>query len=343
MRAVGFEAHGGPEVLKVMELPNPTPGPGEVVVRVLATSLNRIDAIVRRGYPGIPVKLPHVLGADIVGVIERIGPDTDLGDFGVGDLVLVHNVWGCGTCRFCRVGLEDHCPSWTMPGFHVWGGYGELVRVPVRALVHPPKTFGVNELAALPLAYGVSWKALRVSNVNPGDWVLVLSGSGSIGTALTMLAKALGARVIAVSSRGDVLRRLGADVVVGYGRDELLSVVHERTEYGVDVAMDALGWTLPMAMDAVRPGGAVVTFGVLGSDPTFTIDIKRFYLRHTRLIGIHNSAKSYLVELLNFMSTKGLKPYISGIYSIRDAPKLHSIMESRGVVGKVVMIHDWED
>jgi NADPH:quinone reductase-like Zn-dependent oxidoreductase len=92
VRAVGFEAHGDPEVLKVMELPNPTPGPGEVVVRVLATSLNRIDAIVRRGYPGIPVKLPHVLGADIVGVIERIGPDTDLGDFSVGDLVLVNNV-----------------------------------------------------------------------------------------------------------------------------------------------------------------------------------------------------------------------------------------------------------
>lgn len=111
------------------------PGPGEVVVRVLATSLNRIDAIVRRGgYPGIPVKLPHVPGADIVGYIESARPGTDLGgEFRVGDLVLVSNVWGgCGSCRFCRAGMEDHCPSWTMPGFHVWGGgYGELVRVPV--------------------------------------------------------------------------------------------------------------------------------------------------------------------------------------------------------------------
>lgn len=102
--------------------------------------MNRIGTIVRRGgYPGIPVRLPpHVPGADIIGYIESAGPGTDLSDYGgVGDLVLVSNVWGgCGSCRFCRAGMEDHCPSWTMPGFHVWGGgYGELVRVPARALL----------------------------------------------------------------------------------------------------------------------------------------------------------------------------------------------------------------
>ncbi|WP_243671644.1 alcohol dehydrogenase catalytic domain-containing protein [Vulcanisaeta sp. JCM 16161] len=210
MWAVGFEKHGDPGVLKVMELPDPRPGPREVIIRVLATSLNRIDTIVRRGYPGIPVKLPHVPGADIVGYIESVGPDTDLGEFRVGDLVLVSNVWGCGSCRFCRVGMEDHCQSWTMPGFHVWGGYGELVRVPVRALVRAPKEMTINELAVLPLAYGVSWKALRVANVGSGDWVLVLGGSGGVGTALTILAKALGARVIAVTTRPSLLKSLGA-------------------------------------------------------------------------------------------------------------------------------------
>ncbi|WP_054850382.1 alcohol dehydrogenase catalytic domain-containing protein [Vulcanisaeta sp. JCM 14467] len=171
MRAVGFERHGDPSVLRVMELPDPRPGPGEVVVRVLATSLNRIDTIVRRGYPGIPVKLPHVPGADIVGYIESAGPGTDLGEFRVGDLVLVSNVWGCGSCRFCRAGLEDYCPGWTMPGFQVWGGYGELVRAPVRALVKAP--------VALAL---MSWRCYPWRIASPGrrlKWLTLVQATGS--------------------------------------------------------------------------------------------------------------------------------------------------------------------
>ncbi|ADY01050.1 alcohol dehydrogenase [Vulcanisaeta moutnovskia 768-28] len=342
MRAVGFDRHGDPSVLKVMELPDPKPEPGEVVIRVLATSLNRIDTIVRRGYPGIPVRLPHVPGADIVGYIESIGPNTDLGEFRIGDLVLVSNVWGCGSCRFCKVGMEDHCPSWTMPGFHVWGGYGELVRVPVRALIKAPKGFSINEMAVLPLAYGVSWKALRTANVGPGDWVLILSGSGGIGTALTILAKALSARVIAVTSRPNVLRSLGADVVVGYDKDELMKVISEKTEYGVDTAIDTIGDTLPMALDAIRPGGTVITFGILGKSPAVQIDIRRFYLRHAQLIGIHNAAKSYLREIIDFMVSKGVRSFISRVATVKETPALHELMESRGVVGKVVMIHEWD-
>lgn len=341
VRAVGFEVHGGPEVLKTMELPNPKPGPGEAVIRVLATSLNRIDTIVRRGYPGIPSPLPHVPGADVAGVIEGFGPGTNPGDFRVGDLVLVNNVWGCGECEFCRAGLEDHCVSWVMPGLHVWGGYGELVKAPISALVHAPKQFTVNELAALPLAYGVSWKALRAAGVAGGDWVLIIGGSGGVGTALVVLAKALGARVIAVSNRGDVLKRLGADVAVGYDRDEILRVVRERAGHGVAAAIDAIGGTLPVAIDAVRPGGVVVTFGVLSPTATIAVDIRRFYLRHARLIGIHNSSRADLINLLNFMAHKGIRPFIAGVYDIRDAPRLHALMEGRGIVGKAVMVHDW--
>lgn len=339
---MGFDRHGDPNVLRVMEFPDPRPSPGEVVVRVLATSLNRIDAIVRRGYPGIPVKFPHVPGADIVGYVESAGPGTDLGDFRIGDLVLVSNVWGCGSCRFCRAGMEDHCPSWTMPGFHVWGGYGELVRVPVKALVKAPRELSINELAVLPLAYSVSWKALRVANVGPGDWVLVLGGSGGIGTALTILTKALGARVIAVTTRPSLLKSLGADVVVGYDREELMRLVNENTDGGVDVAIDSIGDTLPMALEAIRPGGTVVAFGVLGKSPIVQVDIRRFYLRHTRLIGIHNASKAYLREVIDFMVSKGIKPFISRVATVKEAPTLHELMESRGVVGKVVMRHEWD-
>lgn len=329
-------------MLRVMELPDPRPGPGEVVVRVLATSLNRIDTIVRRGYPGIAIRLPHVPGADVVGYIESIGPGTDPGEFRVGDLVLVSNVWGCGSCRFCRAGLEDHCPSWTMPGFQVWGGYGELVKAPVRALVKAPRGFSINELAVLPLAYSVSWKALKIANVGPGDWVLILGGSGGIGTALTILAKALGARVIAVTSRPSLLKSLNADVVVGYDREELMRVVNEHTEYGVDAAIDAIGDTVPMALDAIRPGGVVVAFGVLGKSSIVQVDIRRFYLRHARLVGIHNATRAYLREVVDFMAGKGVRPFISRVATVRDAPALHELMEGRGVVGKVVMTHEWD-
>ncbi|WP_069807343.1 alcohol dehydrogenase catalytic domain-containing protein [Vulcanisaeta thermophila] len=343
MRAIAFERHGGPEVLKPMVLRDPTPSNDEALIRVLATSLNRIDAIIRRGYPGIPIKLPHVPGADIVGIIERFGDGSSShGEFRVGDMVLVNNVWGCGHCDYCRAGAEDHCIEWRMPGFHEWGGYGELVRVPIRALVKPPGNFSVNELAALPLAYGVSWKALRMAQVSENQWVVVIGGSGSIGTALVILAKALGARVIAVSKRGgDVLKSLGADYVVGYEVNEIMGIINERTCCGADVVIDALGYTLPMATQLIKPGGVVVTFGILGDQPNVQLNVRGFYLRHTRMLGMHNSAIKWLRELLDFMSSRGLRPYISKVVSITEVPEMHRLMEGRGIIGKVVMVHEW--
>ncbi|WP_054842584.1 zinc-binding alcohol dehydrogenase family protein [Vulcanisaeta distributa] len=159
----------------------------------------------------------------------------------------------------------------------------------------------------------------------------MLGGSGGIGTALTILAKALGARVIAVTTRPSLLKSLGADVVIGYDKEELMKVINENTDGGVDAAIDSIGDTLPMALDTIRPGGTVVTFGVLGKSSTVQIDIRRFYLRHTRLIGIHNASKSYLKEVINFMVNKGVRPFISKVTSIKDAPPaLHELMESRG-------------
>ncbi|MGC9154000.1 MAG: alcohol dehydrogenase catalytic domain-containing protein, partial [Vulcanisaeta sp.] len=97
-----------------------------------------------------------------------------------------------------------------------------------------------------------------------------------------------------------------------------------------------------MALDVVRPGGTVITFGVLGKSSTVQVDIRRFYLRHIRLMGIHNAAKSYLREVIEFMVGRGLGPFISRVTNIKEAPILHELMESRGVVGKVVMLHEWD-
>ncbi len=110
------------------------------------------------------------------------------------------------------------------------------------------------------------------------------------------------------------------------------------------MAIDSIGDTLPMALEAIRPGGGtVVAFGVLGKSPIVQVDIRRFYLRHTRLIGIHNASKAYLREVIDFMVSKGIKPFISRVATVKEAPTLHELMESRGgVVGKVMMLHEWD-
>jgi len=246
MRAVYFEEHGGPEVLRLGEVPTPEPGPGEVLVRVEACSLNHHDVFTRRGMPGIRTPLPMVLGCDGAGRIERLG--TDVQGWAVGDRVLVDPL----------VGVTG------MIGDTTWGACAEFVRVAAEQLIALPDRVDPVTASCLPVAYGTAQRMLvRRGEVRQGDAVLILGASGGVGTACVLLARALGAEVTAVASSAEKcarLRAIGAHHTIDTSTEDIVAYTRRTTGRllsggGFDVVVNFTGGdTWAPALRCARKG-----------------------------------------------------------------------------------------
>ncbi len=224
MRAVVIFEHGGPEVLTYVEdYREPGVGPKDVLVEVRATALNHLDVWVRKGLPG--VELPRILGSDIAGVVREVGSAVE--DVKPGDEVIVSPGYGCGRCRYCLSGKESMCRLYTMPGYHVDGGYAELTSHPERAILPKPRNLTFEEAASVPLVFLTSWHMLRtLADVKEGEWVLVWGAGSGVGISSIQIAKMLGARVITtVGDDWKVERayKIGADHVIQRRREDVVS------------------------------------------------------------------------------------------------------------------------
>src|SRR5574338_1353081 len=158
MKAAVIRAHGGPEQVELAELPEPAPGPGEVRVAVRAAALNHLDIWVRRGWPGLSLTVPHVLGSDVGGVVDAVGPGVR--EPKVGDEVVVAPGLGCGRCERCLAGEENLCRRYAILGEHVSGGQAERLVVPARNVLPKPGNLSFEEAAATPLTFLTAWHAL---------------------------------------------------------------------------------------------------------------------------------------------------------------------------------------
>jgi NADPH:quinone reductase-like Zn-dependent oxidoreductase len=337
MKGIVFYEHGGPDVLVYDEVPDPEPGPGEVLVRVRAASVNRIDILVRRGYPGIDIPLPHILGADVAGVVEEIGDGVD--NISIGDKVLASPIYGCGHCRYCLVGMENHCHNWRMLGFHIDGSYAEYVKVPGSVLVEMPRNLGFEWAAALPLALLTSWHALvTLGGLRAGETVLVWAGGSGIGTYSIQIAKSLGARVVATAGYDWKVRRLrdmGVDYVFNHYEDDVVGCVKDIG--GVDLVVEHIGSaTFNKSIDVCKVGGRIVVFGALTGDST-SLPIRKIYLKHLKIIGMHTGSRWELIDALRFVEDGRIKPIIDSVFSLRDAAEAHIRMENSDHFGKIVL------
>src|SRR3954470_15269409 len=158
MQAAVFHEHGGPEKLRLESLPDPIAGAGEVVVRVKACALNHMDLWVLKGGPAYPVKLPHVLGADVAGEVDSIGEGVT--GLKPGQRVVVAPGLSCFTCAQCKAGRDNICETYSILGAKTWGGYAEKVKVPAANVFPIPDSLAFEEAAAFPLAYVTAWHML---------------------------------------------------------------------------------------------------------------------------------------------------------------------------------------
>jgi NADPH:quinone reductase len=324
MRAIVVESPGGPDRLRLRELPRPEPGPGEALIAVAFAGCNWSDIQKRSGIYPDPVTYPVVLGGEVSGCVAAVGPLTR--GVTVGDRVAA------------------------MTGPHCLGGYAELVSVPVPYLIRLPVGFPLDLGAAFPMvtltAYHLVHSAYRVRR---GEFVLVHAIGGSVGLMLTQMLKMVGARVMGTVGRpgkGDRAKTLGADLVVDRSREDFVVAAHEFTGgRGMDLVIDSLGSdVLERSFDTLRTYGHVINIGEAAGYPDFPIRPK-LYERSTSLAGFEvmhalpGSARwrRGVRFAVDGLASGQLQLPMEGVLPLEEVAAMHRRLEQRGVSGKLLL------
>ncbi|WP_062207230.1 zinc-binding dehydrogenase [Streptomyces sp. NBRC 109706] len=341
MRAMRISGHGGPEVLEPAEVAVPTPAAGEVLVRVGAVALNNTDLWTREGAygrPGDPAALsgwrgpidfPRVQGADVAGRVVAVGPGGDEGL--VGRRVVVDPAIYDGEG-------PDANPVGLM-GSERDGGYAEFVTAPaarVHDMTDSPLTD--DQLAALPVAYGTALGMIERGGLREGETALVSGASGGVGLALVQIARARGARVLAISSgsKSEAVREAGAHEVVDRAAGTLARLGAVAPD-GIDVALDVVaGELLSDGLPLLREGGRWVVAGALGGYEV-TFDVRRLYLHNTRVIGSTMHTPGHFDLLMELARRAAVRPVIAAAFPLREAARAQRELARRDHVGKIVL------
>lgn len=340
MKAVAIHKHGGVEALQFEELPDPAVGAGEVRVRLRAAALNHVDLFVRRGWRGLTLAFPHVLGADGSGTVESVGPGVE--NLAPGDRVVVNPGLNCGTCPACRAGEDSLCDTYSVLGEHRDGTYAELVTLPARNVLPLAETLSFEEAAALPLVFMTAWRMLvDRARVQPQETVLVLGAGGGVASAAIQVAKVLGARVIATSSSAEKLEKaqaIGADEVINYREEPFERVAWTMTEKrGVDVVVETVGEaTWPKSLRTLGRNGRLVTCGAT-TGPLGETDIRLIFGRQLRVYGSFMGTRAGLEEVLRLAAEGRLRALVHQALPLQAARQAHEILEAGTQFGKVVL------
>lgn len=340
MRVAIFHENGGPEVVRIEELPRPAPGPGQVLLEVKAAALNHLDLWVRRGLP-IETTMPHIGGSDVAGVVAEAGEGVDAGR--VGERVVLNPSLWCGECEWCRRGEESMCLRYRIIGEHTDGGFAEYLAVPADHVHRIPDDLPFEDAAALPVSYMTAWRALHSrARLRAGEDVLVLGASGGTAIAAVQIAIDLGARVFAVTSgtaNVERLRALGATFVYDRSTEDWSKAVFADTgKRGVDVVVENVGEaTWKGSMRALAQGGRLVTYGGT-TGPKVEIDLRVMFWKQLSVLGTTMASKAELEAMLDAVFTGRLRPVIDTVMPLDQAREAHERLEAGGQFGKIVLV-----
>lgn len=340
MKAVTFHQHGGPEELRYEEVPDPTIGPGEVLVRVKACALNHLDIWIRQGIPSYQLPLPHISGCDVSGVVEQIA-DADSG-LVVGQSIFVSPGLSCWRCRFCLSGRDNFCPEFKILGAQVDGGYAEFVKVPVRNILPLPEGLTFEQAAAFPLVSVTAWHMIvELANLRPGEMVLVMGAGSGVGSIAVQLANLMGARVVTTvgaEEKMEKAKNLGAEFVVNHTNQDWVTRVKEFTNgQGVDVVIEHIGEKVWKAcLKVLARGGRLVTCGTT-TGGELNIDGRFLFSRQLTIKGSYMGMRSELNQATELVGLGKLKPVIDRVFPLAEARAAQEVLVSRRIFGKVVL------
>jgi NADPH:quinone reductase-like Zn-dependent oxidoreductase len=341
MRAVRIHAHGGPEVLRVDEIPEPTPSPGELLIRLRATSVNHRDIWIRRGHPhpAYHVELPAILGIDVCGDVIDAGDDVE--GFGPGDRVTANPYMECGSCAACLRGRFQYCPHFTVYN----GTYAEQFLVPARSAVRVDPSVPDEHVAAFPNTYITAWQMLvGKAAVSAADTVFVWAGTSGLGGAAIDIAKLAGAAVITsagTEEKRTVLRGGRADHVLDHHAGDLVERVLELTRgEGASIVFEHIGQaTWERSLELCAPGGTIVSAGATSGDDA-RMNITYMFVKQLRILGSRLGTMGDTIDAARHLSAGRFAPLIGAVLPLERLGEAHELMDQGRVIGKVIVTPD---
>jgi len=340
VKALAFHAHGGLDRLRYQDVPDPTIGPGDALVRVRACALNHLDLFVREGLPGFELPLPFWTGCDIAGDVAEVG--AAVRDVAVGDRVAVNPNLHCGHCEFCRKGEQSLCVTYGILGEHVQGGLAEYVRVAGDKLLKLPAQVPYEDAAAFILVNMTAWRMLVTqARLRAGEDLLIIGVGGGVSSTAVQIAKLCGARVWVTSSSDEKLdraRALGADECINYAREDWAKVVWEKTgKRGVDVVLENVGAaTWKGSIRALAKGGRLVTCGAT-SGPIGETDIRLVFWKQISIIGSTMSSNAEFHEVIRELFRGRLRAIVDTVMPLTEGVDAQRRLAEGRQFGKIVL------
>ena len=334
MKAAVITEHGDAGSIRIEgHFPDPVPEPGDVIIKVGASSLNYHDIFTRNGMPGIKVPMPAIMGLDLAGEIAEIGADVE--GWKVGDRVMVDPI--------------DRIGNGGLLGEMRHGGLAEYCKVPAHQLVALPQSISYEAASCLPVAYGTAIRMLyTIGQIQSGDKIMILGASGGVGTCAVQLAKSAGCEVIACASSQSKLDRLseiGADALINYVEEDFVKWIYKnfgkphrrKFDAGLDVVVNFTGGdTWVKSLKVLHRGGKVLTCGATaGYDPAE--DLRYIWSFELQILGSNAWMREDLHELIRMLEEGTLKPVIDKTMPLEDVNEAFRILEEREVFGKIVL------
>ena len=341
MKAVVFYEHGELDKVQYTDVPEPQIGPDEVLLEVKAAALNRLDLWVLAGWPGLNLKLPHIMGSDGAGVVAQVG--ANVSNVAVGDCVAVNPSLGSDSDYFGQRGLDNMSDNFAILGEHVDGFFAEYAAVPARNLLKMPDEADFISAAAASLVYVTAWHSLITrGGLQAGETVLVVGAGGGVNTAAIQIAKMAGAGCIyVVGSSTEKLAKaaaLGADVLINRHEEDWGKAIFKATNRrGVDIVVDNVGAaTLHTSLRALKKGGRLLTVGNT-SGPKFELDNRLIFGKHLSIIGSTMGTSSDYATVMNFIFNGRLHPVIDSVRPLSEGVAALQRLQKGEMTGKIVL------
>jgi NADPH:quinone reductase-like Zn-dependent oxidoreductase len=346
VKAAAFFATGPDAELTYAEVPTPAAGPRDILVRVHACGVNHSDLDSWRGTSRWSFPLPWVLGAEFTGTVTEVGGEVT--SAAVGDLVTALLQYNCETCERCRNWRPDLCPDLTIFGTGCWGGYGELVRVPERAVIPLRPGDDLLAIAGGQCTVSTAWHMVnRLAVVRPGDLVLIPSASGGVGSALVQCAKLAGATVVATTgspAKRELIESLGADQVVlrtsASGAAEAAGFTRALLDAGgrrFDAVLDTVaGPRFGPHLETLRDDGVLVTCGAHAGE-IVPLDVVKLFQHGWRITGFRIAPPDELRAAVDLIRSGAVRVPVARTFPMSQAAEAHRYLDRQQHVGKVLL------
>jgi NADPH:quinone reductase-like Zn-dependent oxidoreductase len=328
------------DAVALTDVADPEPAPGEVLVRVRAAALNRLDLWTASGVLPIEHQFPHVLGADGAGEIEAVGDGVK--GLKPGTKIIINPGLSCGACEFCRSGEQSLCTRFSMLGEHVAGTLAEKVALPAANVFPFPDHLSFSEAAALGTTFITAYRMLFTrGRMQPGEWVLITGIGGGLALSLFQLARPFAGRLFVTSSSRSKLDRaleMGADEAIDYSEQDVGKEVRKLTgKRGVDLVVDsAAGASVDSSLRALRKGGRLVLAGATAGRKS-EVGWQRVFWNQLEIIGSTMGSVADVSDMLRMVAGAGLRPIIDRTFSLADGADALRYMETGDRFGKIVV------